>query len=161
VSLCGEGAIHSAFFRFYARTLFFEQGIIIYNIGYVNLFFLHNMVGRRSLGPWELEIFLYFFQKSFCKNLRRFEKFTPLNHSPWPTAVSGLTAMGHGGSEVVVGYGSGRRRLQCPRRRHEAAQQLSWAKTVACGLLPWATAVSFLINERKHTFAMACTVLVP
>jgi hypothetical protein len=29
---------------------------------------------------------------------------------------------------------------------------------VACGIPPWST---FLINERKHTIAMACTVLVP
>jgi hypothetical protein len=45
------------------------------------------------------------------------------NHSPWAS---------HGGSEVAVGYGGGRWRLQCPRRRQEAAKQP-----------PWATAVSF------------------
>jgi hypothetical protein len=27
------------------------------------------------------------------------------NHSSWPTAVSGLTAVGHGSSAIVVGHG--------------------------------------------------------
>jgi hypothetical protein len=92
----------------------------------------------------------FIFFQLFCKNIRQFENFTLLitirrgsRPAPWPTAVSGLTAMGHGGSEVAVGYGGGRRRLQCPQPRHEAAQQPPWATAVACGLPSWATVVSF------------------
>jgi hypothetical protein len=75
--------------------------------------------------------------------------------------ISGLTFVGRDGSKVAMGCGGGRRQLQCPRRRHEAVQKPLWATTVACGIPPCATAVSFLLNERKDTFAMACTVLVP
>jgi hypothetical protein len=117
---------------------------------------------------WFPEFFKYIFLKSFCKNILQFENFTLLTsirrgprRPPWPTTVSELTALAHGGSDVVVGYGGGKRRLQCPRRQHEAAEQPPWVTAVACVLPPCATAVSFFNNERKHTFAMVCTVLVP
>jgi hypothetical protein len=81
------------------------------------------------------------------------------NHSSWSTAA----AVAHGG------FRSNRRG---PRRWktaavvspwwQEAALQPPWATAVACGQPPWATTVTFLyIKERKHTFAMACTVLGP
>jgi hypothetical protein len=109
----------------------------------------------------------YIFLKSFCKNIRRFENcthLTTIRRGPrrplWPTTVSGLTVVGHGGSEVAVGYSSGRRRLQCPDGGMKPPSNRRGPQ-VAYGLPPWATTVSFLINERKRTFAMACTVLVP
>jgi hypothetical protein len=57
----------------------------------------------------KVELF-YIFLKLFCKNIRRFENFTLLTTirrgpqwPPWPTAVSGLTAVAHGSSDVACG----------------------------------------------------------
>jgi hypothetical protein len=86
--------------------------------------------------------FLYFF-KSFFKKYTNDLKILHFSH---------LVVVAHGGKDIAVG---------CHRWRHGVAQQPPWATAAACGIPSWATVVSFfLINERKHTIAMAYTMLI-
>jgi hypothetical protein len=73
------------------------------------------------------------------------------NYSPWPTAVSGLTVMGHSGAEVAVGYGGGRRRLQCPHGGMKPPCNRRDPRRLHVVNRRRPRRLVFLINERKHT----------
>jgi hypothetical protein len=115
---------------------------------------LVDRIGVHSFGSWW--IFLYIFLNYFAKIYDGLK----ILHFSQPFAVS------HGGRggprrfqdlplwPRAVRMSPWATRLQCTRRRHEAAQQPpgattvargipSWTTTVACGIPPWATAVSF------------------
>jgi hypothetical protein len=83
----------------------------------------------------ELLEFFYIFKKPFCKNIRRCENFTLLT-----------SAVAHSGFSTDDG-------MEWPsNRRGSRRLHVAYCRD------PWR--LVFLINERKHTIAMACTVLV-
>jgi hypothetical protein len=111
------------------------------------------------LGCRRVQFFIYFL--IILQKYTTVSKFYSIdNHSPWPTAISGLTVVGHGGSEVAVGYGGGRRRLQCPHGGMKPPCNRRDPRRLHVVNRRRPRRLVFLINEKTHTFAMACRVLV-